>query len=108
MLRRLQQGEAPISGKLAARILDEFRQLGRNKSALPETTETLTERETEILELVAQGATNREIASALCITENTAKIHLRNILEKLHLDNRIQAAVYAVRLELAKGQLAEG
>lgn len=108
MLRRVQQGEAPISGKMAARILHEFRQLGQKKSALPETTDGLTEREVEILELVAQGATNREIASALCITENTAKIHLRNILEKLHLENRIQAAVYAVRQGLAKDPLGEG
>jgi len=46
---------------------------------------------------VVEGATNKEIAEALTITENTVKIHLRNILEKLHLQNRIQAAVYAVR-----------
>jgi two-component system nitrate/nitrite response regulator NarL len=46
---------------------------------------------------VAEGKTNGEIASALVISENTVKIHVRNILEKLHLQNRIQAAVYAVR-----------
>ena len=62
----------------------------------------MTKREVEILELVVQGATNSEIGQALCITENTAKIHLRNILEKLHLQNRIQAAVYAVRQGLVK------
>lgn len=46
---------------------------------------------------MVEGATNKEIAGALYVTENTVKIHLRNVLEKLHLQNRIQAAVYAVR-----------
>ncbi len=57
----------------------------------------LLTREISILELVVDGLTNKEIASKLYISENTVKIHLRNILEKLHLQNRIQAAVYAVR-----------
>ena len=57
----------------------------------------LTERETEILKYVSRGLMNKEIAETLSISENTVKIHLRNILEKLHLKNRIQAAVYAVR-----------
>jgi DNA-binding NarL/FixJ family response regulator len=51
----------------------------------------------EVLEKVADGSTNKEIAVALYITENTVKIHLRNILDKLHVANRVQAAVYAVR-----------
>ena len=106
MLNRLQCGEAPISGKLAARILQEFRQMKLNSTALLEPPDQLTEREIEILELVVQGATNGEIAETLCITENTAKIHLRNILEKLHLQNRIQAAVYAVRQGLVKDPLS--
>lgn len=102
MLAKLRDGEAPISGKLAARILQEFRQMQQSSSAPAESPGELTPREIEILELVVQGATNHEIAQALCITENTAKIHLRNILEKLHLQNRIQAAVYAVRQGLVK------
>lgn len=106
MLNRLQRGEAPISGKLAARILQEFRQMKHESNTLPEPPDQLTQREIEILELVVQGATNGEIAEALCITENTAKIHLRNILEKLHLQNRIQAAVYAVRQGLVKDPLS--
>ncbi len=77
-----------------------------NSTALLEPPDQLTERESEILELVVQGATNAEIAETLCITENTAKIHLRNILEKLHLQNRIQAAVYAVRQGLVKDPLS--
>jgi DNA-binding NarL/FixJ family response regulator len=102
MLSKVRQGEAPISGKLAVRILDEFREMKQRPPILPMTTDELTQREIEILECVVQGATNGEIAKALCITENTVKIHLRNILEKLHLQNRIQAAVYAVRQGLVK------
>jgi DNA-binding NarL/FixJ family response regulator len=56
------------------------------------------------LQLVSEGKTNREIASDLVISENTVKIHLRNILEKLHLQNRIQAAVYAVRQGLVENK----
>ncbi|NLE76612.1 MAG: response regulator transcription factor [Chloroflexi bacterium] len=95
-LEGLQRGEAPISGVLAAKILAEL------KRPAPATVEqeepgALTEREGEVLRWVAEGASNKEIAGHLSITENTVKIHLRNILEKLHLENRIQAAVYAVR-----------
>lgn len=106
MLAKLRYGEAPISGTLAAKILQEFRQMKQNPNALPEPADELTQREIEVLELVVRGATNSEIAQALCITENTAKIHLRNILEKLHLQNRIQAAVYAVRQGLVKDSLS--
>ncbi len=96
MLEGLRRGEAPISGALAARILKEFR-AQEAQPAPPEATEELTEREKEVLQWVAKGASNREIAEVLCVSENTVKIHVRNILEKLHLRNRIQAAVYAAR-----------
>ena len=102
MLIKVRAGEAPISGKLAVKILQEFREMKQDPEAVTESLDELTKREVEILELVVQGATNSEIGQALCITENTAKIHLRNILEKLHLQNRIQAAVYAVRQGLVK------
>jgi NarL family two-component system response regulator LiaR len=59
--------------------------------------ELLTEREIEVLRLVAQGVSNPDIAEALFITVNTVKTHLRNILEKLQLENRTQAATYAVQ-----------
>lgn len=97
MLAGVRHGEAPISGVLAAKILQEFRQPAQSLPRQLEVRDELTPRETEILELVVQGATNKRIAEALVITENTVKIHLRNILEKLHVQNRIQAAVYAVR-----------
>jgi two-component system nitrate/nitrite response regulator NarL len=97
MLEGVRRGEAPISGAVAAKILQEFRQPNQSPARKPEVGDELTPREIEVLERVIEGATNKEIAKALVITENTVKIHLRNILEKLHLQNRIQAAVYAVR-----------
>jgi DNA-binding NarL/FixJ family response regulator len=97
MLEGVRQGEAPISGTMAAKILQEFRQPDQSLVQKPEAREALTPREIEILEQVVEGATNKEIAEALVVTENTVKIHLRNILQKLHLQNRIQVAVYAVR-----------
>ncbi|MCL4295141.1 MAG: response regulator transcription factor [Anaerolineae bacterium] len=97
MLDRLRQGEAPISGAMAAKILREFRQPEYTQGKEAQAVDELTTREIEVLEQVVTGASNKEIADTLHITENTVKIHLRNILEKLHVQNRIQAAVYAVR-----------
>ena len=95
MLDTVRRGEVALTGIMAARILEEFRHPAEPAPALEH--EALTAREAEVLDLVVEGATNKEIGEALTITENTVKIHLRNILEKLHLQNRIQAAVYAVR-----------
>jgi DNA-binding NarL/FixJ family response regulator len=97
LLESISRGEAPLSGAIAARILKEFTQPDRQSTKDPNLVDELTSREIQILELVVEGKTNREIANSLVISENTVKIHLRNILEKLHLQNRIQAAVYAVR-----------
>ena len=60
----------------------------------------LTTRELEVLKLVAKGMSNREVADALYISENTVKNHVRNILEKLHLHSRMEAVMYAVRKRL--------
>ncbi len=95
MLEGVAQGESPISGVMATKILQEFRQ--PDKGDADEEVDELTPREVDVLEQIVTGATNKEIAKALYITENTVKIHLRNILEKLHVKNRIQAAVHAVR-----------
>lgn len=98
MLEKVHQGEAPISGAMATKILMEFRQSEQAEAEeSPKPVDELTPREIEVLEQVVTGATNKEIAEALHITENTVKIHLRNILEKLYVKNRIQAAVQAVR-----------
>ncbi|WP_324716125.1 response regulator transcription factor [Carboxydochorda subterranea] len=105
VIEEVHQGKPRLSGPIAARILDELR---RRDEAGPDQTqpppEALTPRESEVLRLVARGLTNKEIAAGLGIAENTVKIHLRNILEKLHLTNRIQLAVHAVQ----KGLVNEG
>lgn len=97
LLESISRGEAPLSGVIAAKILKEFSQPAAKDANDAQVVEELTSREVDILELVVDGLTNKEIAAELVISENTVKIHLRNILEKLHLQNRIQAAVYAVR-----------
>jgi NarL family two-component system response regulator LiaR len=73
----------------------------RRSSDLPPTEEPLTKREVEVLQLVAQGLPNREIAETLVISERTVRTHVSNILAKLHLANRTQAALYALREGLA-------
>lgn len=98
------RGEAPISRTMAAKILTEFSSQATQArlASSGEPPSELTPREREVLKLVAAGATNREIASALTLTENTVKNHLRNILEKLHLENRVQAAAYALKMGLGE------
>ena len=100
-LRGVVQGEAPVSRVMAARLLDEFGRQARARAQAPAPTAELTARETEVLQLVARGRSNKEIAAELTISENTVKNHLKNILEKLHLENRVQAATYALRQGLA-------
>lgn len=107
MLDRVRQGEAPLSGAMAAKILQEFRQPPPNEAKQREPVDELTSREIEVLEEVVKGASNKEIADILNITENTVKIHLRNILEKLHVQNRIQAAVHAIREGLINDSLSQ-
>ena len=101
-LERISAGEPALSPTLAAKILDEFARIARegtDKRAAPE--DVLTEREREVLRLVSDGATNREIAAKLYISENTVSFHMKNILGKLHLKNRAQAAAFAIRAGLA-------
>ncbi|MEJ2709391.1 MAG: response regulator transcription factor [Anaerolineales bacterium] len=102
-LRGVLMGEAPISGLMASKILKEFRgqqveQAGDCKSS----SELLSERERQVLERVAQGMTNAQIAEVLYLSENTVKKHLHNILEKLQLNNRVEAALYAVHQGLVE------
>lgn len=94
-LEAVAAGEPALSPGLAARIIDEFVRAGQ---ATHDTgAKTLTPRESEVLGFVASGATNREIAAALKVTENTVSFHVKNILAKLRVKNRAQAAVYAIR-----------
>jgi len=99
------RGEAPLSGAIAAKLLRELQRSTPSHAVPAELTETLSEREIEILTLVGQGLSNKEIADRLYISESTVKNHLRTILDKLHLRNRIQAAIYASRIGLVKDVL---
>ncbi|MGB9669317.1 MAG: response regulator [Anaerolineales bacterium] len=93
LLCGIQRGEAAMTRTMAARLL---KNMARTPTPMMKTEE-LTERELEVLKLVARGASNPEIAQELCITINTVKSHLKNILAKLQLENRTQAATYAIK-----------
>jgi two-component system nitrate/nitrite response regulator NarL len=99
-MRGVMRGEAPIAPAVASKLLEALRTGGipARGHATPAPQDTiLTRRESEILQLVANGLSNKEIANELTITEGTVKNHVHNALEKLHLTNRVQAAAYAVR-----------
>ncbi len=99
-LRGVMRGEAPIAPAVASKLLEALRSGGiptRGQPGPAAQDSVLTRRESEILQLVADGMSNKEIASQLTITEGTVKNHVHNALEKLHLTNRVQAAAYAVR-----------
>lgn len=102
-LRGLLHGEAPLSGAVAAKILKEFKALQSppNPTATPQPPvndlDALTERERQVLRVLAHGASNAEIARQLCLSENTVKKYVHNLLQKLHLENRVEAATYATR-----------
>jgi len=100
LMRGVERGEAALSPGLAARILQEF---GRQASALEDRhrTAALSEREREVLTLVAQGLKYKEVAAKLFLSERTIKYHMGQILERLHLKNRAQVVEYARRTELA-------
>ena len=100
-IRAVVTGQSLISPSMASKLLTEFTNLAKKadeRQAVP--TPRLTERELEVLKLVARGMNNRDIAKELFISENTVKNHVRNILEKLHLHSRMEAVVYAVREKL--------
>jgi DNA-binding NarL/FixJ family response regulator len=95
-LRGLTRGEAALTRRMAARILEEFRRGRAASDSVDEAAQELTARELEVLELVADRLSNKEIAVRLVISEHTVKNHLKNILGKLHLRSRRQAAEYGV------------
>lgn len=100
-IRRVNAGQSLISPSMASKLLTEFAAMARKdeeKQQMP--APRLTDREMEVLTLIAQGLNNRDIAKKLFISENTVKNHVRNILEKLHLHSRMEAVVYAVREKL--------
>lgn len=96
-IREVQRGEPSMHPTIARKLMLEL----QRSSDLPPTEDPLTEREAEVLGLVAQGLTNQEIADRLYVSERTVRTHVSNILSKLHLANRTQAALYALRTGLA-------
>lgn len=99
-VRAAARGHGLVSPSMAAKLLTEFNALSRRTDAGRSTAPRLTDRELEVLRLVAKGMSNRDIARELVIAENTVKNHVRNILEKLHVRSRMEAAMYAVREKL--------
>jgi DNA-binding NarL/FixJ family response regulator len=100
-VRKALAGEAVLPPKLALRLLEEFARLTSQPADAAASTAVddgnLTLREQEVLALIAEGATDREIAAQLCLSVHTVKTHVRNILTKLHVVNRRQAAKWALR-----------
>jgi DNA-binding NarL/FixJ family response regulator len=104
-IRSVQAGQSMISPSMASKLLTEFATMVKKTDEKPVAAQPrLTEREMEVLRLVAKGRNNRDIAKELFISENTVKNHIRNILEKLQLHSRMQAVVYAVREKLLEIQ----
>ncbi|MFQ5645132.1 MAG: response regulator transcription factor, partial [Thiogranum sp.] len=100
MLRGALKGEAALSPKLASRILTEFTRLSEKAiaiSTVEQSTSPLTSRERQVLTRVSEGLTDKEIAARLSLSIHTVKSHMRNILAKLHVENRHAAAAYARR-----------
>ena len=98
LLRGAMKGNAAITQALAGRMLEEFRRLSQGAPRASEGVDiALTRREQEVLSLVADGATDKQIADSLTLSVHTVKSHMRNILAKLHLSHRHEAALYAVR-----------
>ena len=95
-VRTVFRGEALLHPTIASKLMREFADGERQDAGA-----LLTQRELEVLRLVARGMSNREIASELALAEKTVKTHVSNILQKLHLADRTQAALYAVREHLA-------
>lgn len=96
MLQRVASGEVALSPALATRIWKEF-SMEKAKKRAETGEEPLTEREVEVLQLIAQGKSNKQIANHLYISENTVNYHMKNILAKLQLKNRAQVVAYAYR-----------
>lgn len=96
-IHQVHQGESSLHPTIARKLIRELKE----PPNLPLTEEPLTAREIGVLKLVAKGLTNQEIADILVISEWTVRTHVRNVMSKLHLANRTQAALYALREGLA-------
>src|SRR5213594_2353387 len=99
-IRSVWSGQSRISPSMASKLLSEFAAMSQRSGDPKQVGAKLTDREMQVLRLVAQGLNNKDIAEQLFISENTVKNHIRNILDKLHLHSRMEAVVYAVREKL--------
>ena len=93
-IRQVHRGEPSLHPNIARKVLRELRQPQAERALLPEP---LTTRELEVLQLIAKGLSNQEIAEQLVVAEPTVRTHVSRILDKLHLVNRVQATLYAMR-----------
>jgi NarL family two-component system response regulator LiaR len=98
-IRNVYNGESSLHPTIARKLI---RELNQPPSSLQPTSDPLTEREVDVLRLVAQGLSNDDIAEKLVLSERTVRTHVSHILNKLHLANRTQMALYAVREGIAK------
>ena len=96
-IRQIYNGESSLHPRIARKLMQEL----AHPPQQPPTTDPLTEREVEVLRLVAQGKSNKQIAGDLVVTEGTVRVHVSSILSKLHLASRTQATLYALREGLA-------
>ena len=104
LIRSVMRNETPLSPAIAGRLLKEIQSgaTKRNSSLTPTQEPAITRRELEVLQFVAEGMRNKEIGKRLWITEGTVKNHVHNALEKLQMENRIQATAYIVRQGLGR------
>jgi NarL family two-component system response regulator LiaR len=97
VIRAVHQGQAVIDPEMTARLLNEFRRLSAAQEKQPSRTQALTDQERTILTLVADGASNKDIAATLNLSERTIKNYLSIIFQKLQVNNRTEAAIRAVK-----------
>lgn len=102
-IRLAHRGEAKITPKIAAKVIEDFRRVKDDDENDDSELYVLSDRETEILELIAKGMRNKEIATHLTIAEKTVKNHVSNILKALQVNSRTEAAMKAVRAKLVQG-----
>ncbi|MFN8138559.1 MAG: response regulator transcription factor [Fimbriimonadales bacterium] len=99
-VRRAHKGEATLTPKIATMVLQDFRRLHDEEDIDDDLLYELSKRELEILELVAKGKRNKDIAKELCLAEKTVKNHVSNILKALHVNSRTEAAMKALKERL--------
>lgn len=105
-IRRAAAGEAVIDPAMTAKLVAQFRAQPQAAASTPAERDKLTAREREIVQCLAKGESNKEIARHLDVAESTVKIHVQNILKKLNLNSRVQVAVYAVENGMGSAESA--